>query len=142
MPETELVDDLNMLLKGEISATETYRHALEKVEHPEAKKMMAANHQCHTARVGTLHEAVKAAGGTPAEGSGLWGAFAKAVEGTATVMGDKASVAALEEGEDKGLADYKKVAEKHGASSSCVNELKSKQESSHAKCRDLKHAMA
>jgi len=46
-------------------------------------------------------------GGTPAEGSGPWGAFAKAVEGGAAVLGDEAAVGSLEEGETHGLQSYK-----------------------------------
>jgi hypothetical protein len=53
-----------------------------------------------------LHEAIVTAGGTPAKGSGPWGTFAKIVEGTAKTLGEKAAVAALEEGEDHGLKDY------------------------------------
>jgi hypothetical protein len=34
--------------------------------------------------------------------------FAKAVEGGAKVFGEKAAIAALEEGEDHGLADYRR----------------------------------
>ena len=33
--------------------------------------------------------------------------FAKTVEGGARILGDKAAIAALEEGEDHGLKDYK-----------------------------------
>jgi hypothetical protein len=46
-------------------------------------------------------------GGEPATGSGPWGTFAKVVEGGAKAFGEKAAVAALEEGEDHGLKDYK-----------------------------------
>ena len=54
-----------------------------------------------------LQEAIRALGGEPAESSGPWGTFAKVVEKGAKVLGDKATVAALEEGEDHGLKDYK-----------------------------------
>ena len=40
--------------------------------------------------------------------SGAWGAFAKLIEGGAQLFGDKAAVIALEEGEDRGLAIYRK----------------------------------
>jgi len=62
----------------------------------------------HQQRVMMLREAIIALGGTPSTSSGPWGAFAKAVEGTAKVFGDKAAIAALEEGEDHGLKDYKR----------------------------------
>lgn len=102
------VDQLNSFLRGEISAVETYRMALDKLDanstvRPEIEACM----QSHQQRVAALREAVIAVGGQPADSSGPWGAFAKAVEGTARIFGDKAAVGALEEGEDHGLKDYK-----------------------------------
>lgn len=142
MATEEIQNDLNDLLKGEISACETYRQALEKVEASDVRKVLETNHQCHSGCVEILKAEVAKAGGTPTEGSGVWGAFAKLMEGGATVFGDKASVSTLEEGEDKGVADYKKFAEKHGASVPAIAELQKKQDGTHAKCRDLKHSMA
>ena len=46
-------------------------------------------------------------GGTAPTSSGLWGSFAKLVEGGAELLGEKAIVATLEECEIKSLADYK-----------------------------------
>jgi uncharacterized protein (TIGR02284 family) len=138
----DLANYLNDLLKGEISACETYRQALEKVEDPKVRPILEINHQCHSARVGKLKTEVTNTGGTPAQDSGVWGAFAKLMEGGAKIFGDKASISTLEEGEDKGLADYKQFVDKHGTASPAVAELHSKQEASHARCRDLKHSMA
>jgi len=64
--------------------------------------------QSHQQRVTLLRDSIRTLGGEPAEGSGPWGVFAKAIEGGARLMGDKVAVAALEEGEDHGLKDYKK----------------------------------
>ena len=102
------VDQLNSFLRGELSAVETYRMALDKLEATNpARFEIEACMQSHQQRVQLLREAVIACGGTPSDSSGPWGAFAKAVEGTANVFGDKAAIAALEEGEDHGLRDYK-----------------------------------
>jgi len=54
-----------------------------------------------------LRSAILQLGGEPATSSGPWGVFAKAVEGGARLFGDKTAIAALEEGEDHGLKDYK-----------------------------------
>jgi uncharacterized protein (TIGR02284 family) len=142
MTATEMANDLNDLLKGEISACETYRQALDKATDSNVRKVLESNHECHTARVGKLKEEVTKAGGTPAEGSGVWGAFAKMMEGGSAVFGDKASVGTLEEGEDKGVADYKSFVEKHGAAAGCIADLQVKQDGTHAKCRDLKASLA
>jgi demethoxyubiquinone hydroxylase (CLK1/Coq7/Cat5 family) len=102
------IDQLNHYLRGEISAVETYRMALEKLDHQSpARADVETCLQSHQSRVTLLQEAVRTAGGTPVEGSGPWGVFAKVVEGGAKLMGDKATIAALEEGEDHGVKDYK-----------------------------------
>ena len=108
MAEKSSVDKLNHYLRGEISAVETYRIALAKLDDTStARSELDACLQSHQARVVMLREAIRAAGGTPADGSGPWGMFAKAVEGGASILGDKATVAALEEGEDHGVKDYR-----------------------------------
>lgn len=108
MAKKSSVDQLNSFLRGELSAVETYRMALDKLDRmsptrAELEACLASHHE----RVTALREAIIAIGGKPSDSSGPWGAFAKAVEGTAKVFGDKAAIAALEEGEDHGLRDYK-----------------------------------
>ena len=103
------IDQLNSFLRGELSAVETYRMAIDKLDQSSSARMdLQANLRSHEERVTALRDAIRALGGTPSEGSGVWGAFAKAVEGTAKALGEKATIAALEEGEDHGLADYKR----------------------------------
>ncbi len=103
------VDELNKLLRGELSAVETYQMALDKLDRTSGARLeLESCMASHQQRVMMLRDAVLALGGTPSGSSGPWGAFAKAVEGTAKVFGDKATIAALEEGEDHGLKDYKK----------------------------------
>lgn len=102
------IDQLNSFLRGEISAVETYRMALEKLDsNSTARTELEACMASHRDRVEMLRSAIVALGGEPAEGSGPWGVFAKAIEGGARIMGDKVAIAALEEGEDHGLKDYK-----------------------------------
>ena len=102
------VDQLNSYLRGELSAVETYRLALEKIDdNDSARATLQTCMESHRTRVSQIRQSILAVGGTPSDGSGAWGAFAKAVEGSATVFGDKAAIAALEAGEDRGLADYR-----------------------------------
>ncbi|TMQ11471.1 MAG: DUF2383 domain-containing protein [Deltaproteobacteria bacterium] len=102
------IDQLNSFLRGEMAAVETYQMALDKLEKTStARDELLANLKSHQDRVMALQDAIVAAGGTPAKSSGPWGTFAKAVEGTAKTLGDKAAVSALEEGEDHGLKDYR-----------------------------------
>jgi len=102
------IDQLNSFLRGEMSAVETYRMAIDKLDDGStARSELEACLASHQDRVQMLRDAILLAGGTPAEGSGPWGVFAKAFEGGARIFGDKAAIAALEEGEDHGVSDYK-----------------------------------
>ncbi|HEX8113748.1 MAG TPA: DUF2383 domain-containing protein, partial [Kofleriaceae bacterium] len=103
------IDKLNEFLRGEMSAVETYQMALDKIEGSSAARdELLVNLKSHRDRVIALQDAIVALGGTPAQSSGPWGTFAKLVEGAAKVLGDKAAIDALEEGEDHGLKDYRK----------------------------------
>ena len=60
----------------------------------------------HQQRVQKLVQRISMLGGEPADDSGVWGAFAKLVEGGAKIFGKSAAIATLEEGEDHGKKDY------------------------------------
>ncbi|HZH02934.1 MAG TPA: DUF2383 domain-containing protein [Myxococcaceae bacterium] len=137
------VDKLNSLLKGEISAVETYRQALDKVKDVQARSELEECARSHQSRVQTLRDRIQQMGGTPANSSGAWGTFAKLVEGVATPFGDKAAIAALEEGEDHGLADYRReIPALDGDSRSFVEaELLPAQERTHRALSTLKKTM-
>jgi len=97
---------LNSLLRGEMSAIETYRQALEKAgTEPGATDLhrFAMDHRDAAAQ---LWQHVERYGGKPSEGSGAWGAWAKTVEGAAKLFGNAAALKALKEGEEHGLKEY------------------------------------
>jgi demethoxyubiquinone hydroxylase (CLK1/Coq7/Cat5 family) len=101
------IERLNSFLRGEISAVETYQMALGKIDHiSTVRDELLVNLKSHEDRIMMLQDAIRELDGEPALTSGPWGALAKTVEKSATVLGEKAAVAALEEGEDHGLADY------------------------------------
>jgi uncharacterized protein (TIGR02284 family) len=101
------VDALNGFLRGEISAVETYRQAIEKLDNTATRAQLEDCRRSHEQRVTKLREWVSRLGGEPAKDSGSWGAFARLVEGGAKAFGEKAAVSALEEGEDHGLKLYR-----------------------------------
>ena len=110
-PETthqQTIDQLNSFLRGELSAVETYRQALDSVDSVPHRSTLESCARSHQERVALLRDEVQRRGGRPAEGSGAWGAFAKAIEGAARGFGEKAAISALEEGEDHGRDDYKR----------------------------------
>lgn len=110
--QNQAVDVLNSFLRGEISAVETYRQALEKVERPQVRTQLQNCMQSHAQRVTALSDQILTLGGSPATGSGVWGSFAKIVEGGAKAFGESAAIAALEEGEDHGRNDYRRDLDK------------------------------
>lgn len=100
------VDSLNSLLKGELSAVQTYEMALEKAKSPNVVSVLSDCKQCHAKRVERLMELVQTAGGTPKTDAGAWGAFAKLVEAGSVVLGEGPAIGSLQEGEDHGMELY------------------------------------
>lgn len=105
------VDQLNSLLRGEISAVETYKQAIEKVgdEHASDATALRAIAQEHGEHAQALREEVLRLGAEPEKSSGPWGAWAKIVQGTAKLFGDASALKALKEGEEHGLKDYEEA---------------------------------
>jgi len=105
------VDQLNSLLRGEISAVETYQQAIEKVgdEHAsDAAALRAIAHE-HGEDARALRKAIEQLGGEADDSSGAWGAWAKTVQGVAKLFGDASALKALKEGEEHGLKDYEEA---------------------------------
>ncbi len=103
---SKAADALNSLLRGEISATETYQQAMDKVGNDTGSSELRRIHEEHRDAANTLREHVHTHGGKPDQGSGAWGTFAKAVEGGAKIFGNAAALKALKEGEEHGVKDY------------------------------------
>jgi len=107
-PNEEAVGKLNSFLRGEISAVETYRQALDKVTDPSTRSQLQDCEQDHQQRIVLLRQRISSLGGTPEQGSGAWGVWAKLVQGGGNLLGEKTALQALEEGEDHGLNDYRR----------------------------------
>lgn len=103
------IDTLRSLHRGELSATETYQQALDKVGDDPGGAGLRQIHIDHREAANTLRQHIHDVGGQPDQDSGGWGTFAKAVEGTAKLFGNKAALKALKEGEERGLKDYEKA---------------------------------
>lgn len=100
------ITGLNRLLRGELSAVETYGQALERLRDSAHKGDLDECMRSHEQRAEMLRQQVLRLGGVPSQGSGLWGGFARSVQGGARLLGERAAVATLEEGEDHGLRLY------------------------------------
>lgn len=135
------LDGLQQLLRGELSAVETYDLALESLRHPELRGALGDLRDSHDRRVTLLRERIRELGGQPSESSGVWGAFARVVQRGAELLGDAAATSALERGEDHGLETYR---EDLGRFAPAVRELIRRellpaQQRSHALAGHLRH---
>lgn len=101
------LNHLEALCRGELAAVETYNTALSAASLGSFRAQLIQCQRSHQNRVHLLGWRIHLLGGTPPESSGAWGIFAKALEGAATVLGERAAIAALEEGEDHGLNEYR-----------------------------------
>ena len=107
-PNEEVVGKLNSFLRGEISAVETYRQALDKVTDPAIRSQLQSCEQDHEQRIQLLRARITELGGTPEQSSGAWGVWAKLVQAGGDLLGEKTALQALEQGEDHGLNDYRR----------------------------------
>jgi demethoxyubiquinone hydroxylase (CLK1/Coq7/Cat5 family) len=139
------IDQLNSFLRGELSAVESYRIAMEKigVTSP-ARGRLAACLDSHFNRVDALRTKIRELGGRPSPDAGAWGAMTSAIEASAVAFGERAAITALETGEDHGLADYRADIRKlDGETRDLVNtELLPRQEETHRLISDLKRELA
>jgi len=116
---TTRIDTLNCLLRGEISATETYNQALEKFAGKPQEAELRRLRDEHRTTANALRQHVHGHGGEPDTDSGWWGTWAKMVEGTAKVFGETAALKALKEGEEHGVKQYKDALEDRDLSADC-----------------------
>lgn len=105
------VSMVNELLRGELSAVETYRQALEKVGDVKGSEQLRKFHEDHQMAASKLRDEVTRLGGKPSTDSGAWGTWAKTVMGSAKILGDEAALKALKEGEEHGAKEYKELLE-------------------------------
>ncbi len=83
----EAVRQLNSLLRGEISAAETYRMAIEKIADGDASgnvQVLRQMQEEHGRAAQELRERIRSLGGEPSDSSGAWGAWAQTVHSRST----------------------------------------------------------
>lgn len=105
----QCIEVCNSLLRGEISAIETYTQAIEKFRDEPEVSTLADMRRDHIFSADRLRHNVREMGGTPTTDSGAWGTWAKGVEGAAKLMGDAAALKALREGEEHGRKEYEEA---------------------------------
>lgn len=116
----EAVRQLNSLLRGEISAAETYRMAIDKVADggdTSSAGLLREIQEEHGRAAQGIRDRIRELGGEPSDSSGAWGAWAKTVQGTMNLFGDASALKSLKEGEEHGLKDYQEALDDVDASS-------------------------
>lgn len=97
---------IDALVRRELSAVEIYKLALSKVGRQPAGDELWRIEREHEQAVDLLLASLRRRGEPPPEGSGVRGAWSKAYEGAAVIMGSKAAIKALKAREERGLHDY------------------------------------
>ena len=111
----ESIRQLNSLLRGEISAAETYRMAIDKLADSEKGEAQAnvgllrSIQEEHGRAAQAVRDRIKELGGEASDSSGAWGAWAQTVQGTMNLFGDTSALKGLKEGEEHGLKDYQEA---------------------------------
>ena len=141
-PNEDVVGKLNSFLRGEISAVESYKQALGKITDPAIRAELQTCEQDHEQRIELLRERITELGGKPDKGSGVWGVWAKLIQGGGDLLGEKTALQALEQGEDHGLNDYRDLDELDSETRTWVeNNLLPKAERTHDALSTLKRTV-
>ena len=115
------IDQLNSLLRGEISAAETYRMAIDKISESDSASanggLLREIQAEHGRAAQSIRDRIRELGGEAADSSGAWGVWAKTVQETMNLFGDTSSLKSLKEGEEHGLKDYEQALPQLDASS-------------------------
>jgi len=99
---------LQALLRGEVAAAATYEVAIARLGGRAPLELLMCL-DSHHKRVERLTVRMVELGATPDERSELWGSFVRLVENGATRLGPQSVLRSLEEGEDHGHAQYRKL---------------------------------
>jgi len=104
---SEDMECLNLFLKNELAAVETYGQCIESIQDAGVAINLRDLQRSHEKRAELLTRKITQLGGQPEVDSGLWGDFAKLVEGGAAMLGNKTAINALEKGEKRGEEQYR-----------------------------------
>lgn len=116
-PHTHMTDTdhcikvCNSLLRGELSAVETYEKAIAKYGNEPVLAELQRIRNEHSQSVARLQQNVREMGGMPDTDSGAWGTFANTIQAAANLFGAESAIEALQRGEEHGRRDYQDALE-------------------------------
>ena len=109
MNKANCIEICNQLLRGELSAIETYSQAINKLKSNTSVTRLERIKEDHELNAEMLRKNVISMGADPDTDSGSWGTFAQLVEGGAKLFGERAALGALIEGEEHGVKEYQEA---------------------------------
>ncbi len=137
-PFSRELEALNGLLRGELSAVETYDQCIDALDDETIVGELEALRRSHEIRREQIHHHIQLLGGEPDESSGAWGLFARALETGAALLGAKPALEVLERGELHGLRAYHETDELQPETMAfLVNHLRPEQARTRAKVSEL-----
>jgi len=123
---TDEVKSLNAVIRGEISAVETYDQALARFGTECAAAELHHIRDEHEEAVDYLRGQVAEFCGDSDHGSSSWGVFAAAVTSTANAIGMATVLQALKEGELHGISQYESMLANDEVHAECKNIIRSR----------------
>lgn len=118
------IDTCNSLLRGELSAIETYGQAIEKYADEPVVDELRRIHSEHTDSALRLSANVRDMGGKPDTDSGAWGVFAAAIQGTANLFGNGSAIESLQRGEEMGCNGYEEALRENDLLPECAKMIR------------------
>ena len=109
----------NSLLRGELSAVETYDQAIRKYAGTHAVQELRRIRDEHEKSANRLSQNVRSMGGLPDPSSGVWGLVATAIQGTADLFGAGSALESLKKGEMLGRHGYHEALIDEGVMPEC-----------------------
>ena len=100
------MNQLDSLIRGEISAVESIDQVLKKLNDETEKGQLSSIRQDHLQAIDKLKRFSSTEFKSETQSSGPWGAFTQAFAGGASFFGDKAALRALKVGDEHGRNDY------------------------------------
>ncbi len=100
------IDQCNSLLRGEISAVETYGQAIDKFSDETEVVILKEIRDDHRRAVAYLRDRVHSLHGLAETSSGTWGTTTKAIQATANFFGEDSAIRSLQQGEELGQQAY------------------------------------
>lgn len=112
---------MNSLLRGELSAVETYEQSIAKFEDMNVRSTLSQIRDEHVQAAGMLRSHILEMGGSPSEKSGAWGAVVTTITGAAKVLGPQTVIGTLQQGEEVGIGSYESMIADKDVPTECKN---------------------